>query len=187
MRHILKRLMVGLTVGFAASLGYSLWGRPYLNPGVKQYLDPIAFGLITGFVAVLAVWVFHHHFRYRDIEMAQVDAMDGETFEHFCAYLLKRNGYRHIDVTQFAGDQGVDITATKKGVSYAFQCKRYAGQVGNKAIQEIWAGHNFYKLDQAVVLTNSTFSDSAIELANDLGVTLMDGDQLRRLMRRLPS
>ncbi|HAJ55705.1 MAG TPA: restriction endonuclease, partial [Lactobacillus sp.] len=59
--------------------------------------------------------------------------------------------------------------------------------VGNKAVQEVWAGHQFYKLDQAAVITNSDFSDSAIALADDLGVMLIDRKKLKRLMRRLPS
>lgn len=75
----------------------------------------------------------------------------------------------------------------KKGQSFGFQCKRYTGFVGNKAVQEVWAGHHYYQLDQAAVITNSEFSDSAIALADDLGVMLIDRKKLKRLMRRLPS
>ncbi|EPC88869.1 SNF2-related protein, partial [Lacticaseibacillus paracasei subsp. paracasei CNCM I-4649] len=46
---------------------------------------------------------------------------------------------------------------------------------------------HFYQLDEAAVITNSEFSDSAIALADDLGVMLIDRKKLKRLMRRLPS
>ena len=42
--------------------------------------------------------------------------------------------------------------------------------------QEFFAGKTFYGCHVAVVMTNSTFSDSARQLANQLGVVLWDGD-----------
>ncbi|WP_225353388.1 restriction endonuclease [Lacticaseibacillus thailandensis] len=113
--------------------------------------------------------------------------MDGLEFENFCAYLLKRNGYSRIQQTKSSGDQGVDVIATKKGIKFGVQCKRYNGFVGNHAVQEVWSGKEYYQLDQAVVLTNSTFSDAANDLATQLGVTLIDREGLRKMMKRLPS
>ncbi|KRO16136.1 restriction endonuclease [Lacticaseibacillus saniviri] len=186
MRRLGKRLYRLFVFGFIAALAYSLWLRQYA-PGLwRQKLDPMSFGLIVAFVLFSAAQLYFHHFRYRDVKLEQIDSMDGEAFEHFCGYLLKRNGYKHIEVTQYSGDQGIDIIAQKKGQKFGIQCKRYSGFVGNKAVQEVWAGKEFYKLDQAIVLTNSEFSDSAQELAEQLGVTLIDRNGLRRLMRRLP-
>ncbi|KRM72430.1 restriction endonuclease [Lacticaseibacillus brantae] len=187
MQQLFKRLYQLLLFGFALALSYSLWWRAYVPNLWHQRLDPIGFGIIVVTVGLTAGYAYWHHFRYRDLKLEQVDLMDGEQFEHFCAYLLRRNGYRRIEVTQFSGDQGVDIKARKNGESIGFQCKRYSGLVGNKAVQEVWAGREFYHLDRAVVLTNSQFSDSAQELAEQLGVTLMDRITLRRLMRKLPS
>ncbi|WP_179395179.1 restriction endonuclease [Lacticaseibacillus absianus] len=187
MRAFLHKLYWLLTLGFALALGYAFVGRAWLPATFKGHLDLAAFVLIAGWTVLNAVLLYRRHFRYRDLQMEAVDAMAGEDFEHFCAYLLKRNGFKHIKVTRFAGDQGIDIIATKKKRTVGFQCKRYTGFVGNKAVQEVWTGHNFYKLDEAAVITNSEFSDAAKELAEDLGVLLIDRPHLRRLMRRLPS
>ena len=34
------------------------------------------------------------------------DRMDGHTFEHYCAGLLRRNGFHHVEVTRGSGDRG---------------------------------------------------------------------------------
>ncbi|WP_125702929.1 restriction endonuclease [Lacticaseibacillus daqingensis] len=187
MRAFLKKLYWLLTGGFALALGYAFLGRDYVPVAFKAKLDLTSFILIATWVGGNALLLYRWHFKYRDLQLEQVDAMEGEEFEHFCAYLLRRNGFKHIQVTQLAGDQGVDIIAKKKKKTIGFQCKRYTGFVGNKAVQEVWTGHNFYKLDEAAVITNSEFSDSAKELAEDLGVMLIDRPRLRRLMRRLPA
>ena len=49
--------------------------------------------------------------------------MDGREFEEWCADLLISNGFINVKGTPASGDQGVDITAQKDDVKYAFQCK----------------------------------------------------------------
>lgn len=100
--------------------------------------------------------------------------MTPEEFEHHCAAILRSSGYRNVKVTQFSGDQGIDVFATKKGKKYAVQCKLYSGTVGNKAVQEAYAGKAFYNCDIAMVMTNSVFSKSAEDLARETGVKLWD-------------
>ena len=68
------------------------------------------------------------------------DRMDGHTFEHNCAGLLRRNGFHHVEVTRGSGDQGIDILAWKHRKKYGIQCKCYSYYLGNKAIQEAYAG-----------------------------------------------
>lgn len=96
----------------------------------------------------------------------------GIDFEYYCAGLLKSKGFTSVDVTQASGDQGIDVLAKKNGVTYAIQCKCYSGNVGNSAVQEAFAGKSFYKRDIAMVMTNAQFTDSAVELANSIGVIL---------------
>lgn len=101
--------------------------------------------------------------------------MDGYQYEQRCAKYLEENGFSNIKVTPGSGDQGIDIIASKDGKKYGIQCKYYTGSVGNKAVQEAYAGAAFYSCDIAMVITNSTFSSPAIALANRLGVLLQDG------------
>ncbi|NLM67864.1 MAG: restriction endonuclease, partial [Enterococcus sp.] len=77
-------------------------------------------------------------------------------------------------------DQGVDVIATKNKEKYAFQCKRWNKKVGNKAIQEIYAGKDYYGLQHAIVITNPSFTDSAKQLAKKLNVQLWDRDTLAK-------
>ena len=91
--------------------------------------------------------------------------MDGLQFEHRCAELLRYRGFHKVTVTKGSGDQGVDILAKKNGIKYGIQCKYYSYPVGNKAIQEAYAGAVFYDCDKAMVMTNSTFTRAAWELA----------------------
>ena len=94
--------------------------------------------------------------------------MDGYEFEYQCAKILKRKHFSKIKVTQSSGDQGIDIIAFKHRKKYGIQCKYYTHPVGNKAVQEAYAGANFYDCDKAVVMTNITFTKSATQLAQKL-------------------
>ena len=98
--------------------------------------------------------------------------MDGYQFEEQCAIILKRKHFSKIEVTKSSGDQGVDIIAFKHRKKYGIQCKYYTYPVGNKAVQEAYAGANFYDCDKVIVMTNTTFTRSAIELAEKLDVEL---------------
>ena len=117
------------------------------------------------------------------ITMADVDAMKGHEFEQFCAELLKKNGFKKVRVTPASGDQGVDILAVRSGVRYAIQCKRYASPLGNKPVQEVYTGRTFYNCKYGVVMTNSTFTPHAKELAKKTGVLLWDRQVVGKLMR----
>ena len=100
--------------------------------------------------------------------------MDGLQFEHRCAELLRYRGFHKVTVTKGSGDQGIDILAQKNGLKYGIQCKYYSHPVGNKAIQEAYAGADFYDCDAAMVMTNNTFTRAARELAEKLEVELWE-------------
>ena len=112
--------------------------------------------------------------------LKETESMSGIEFEYYCANILKRNNFLGIEMTKTSGDQGVDILAVKNGKKYACQCKKYASSVGNRAVQEIIAGKNFYSCDIGVVITNSYFTKSAIELADKTGIILLNGSDLQR-------
>ena len=66
------------------------------------------------------------------------------------------------------------------GKTYAIQCKNYAGAVGNAAVQEAYAGAEYYGCDVPAVVCPTMFTASARELAESTGVEL-------RGRRRTPS
>ncbi len=115
-----------------------------------------------------------------DSHAPTIDEMTGEEFEQLCVKILHSMGYSDISTTKTTGDQGVDILAHKNGVLYAVQCKRYSSSVGNDAIQQVYAGAAYYGASKKIVMSNSYFTKSAVQLAEKIGVDLIDGDVVSR-------
>lgn len=118
-----------------------------------------------------------------EVTMSSIDAMDGHTFESYCADLLQRNGFYNVSVTQASGDFGIDVLAEKDNVTYAIQCKCYSGSVGNHAVQEAFSGARYYHRMVAVVMTNSRFTHAAVETAKQINVLLWDRDKILEMER----
>jgi restriction system protein len=97
---------------------------------------------------------------------------NGYDFEHWVAEALEQFGW-DARATQGSGDQGVDVIASREGLSLGIQCKLYSAAVGNKAVQEAFAGAKHMGLDKAAVLTNAAFTQSAKDLAASTGVLLL--------------
>jgi HJR/Mrr/RecB family endonuclease len=111
-------------------------------------------------------------------------ALKGSEFESYVAQLLSGAGYT-VTGTRATGDQGADLIAKKDGLTIAVQAKRYAGPVGNGAVQEIVAALRYYNADEGWVTTNSTFTRSARDLAHANKIRLIDGNDLKDLFRTL--
>ena len=112
-----------------------------------------------------------------------LDAMDGHEFEHYCAELLRQNGFENVEVTQASGDYGIDVLAEKDGVTYAIQCKCYSDNVGNHAVQEAHSGASYYGRMVAAVMTNRYFTAAAKETAARIHVLLWDRDKLLQMQQ----
>lgn len=109
-----------------------------------------------------------------DIDVDDISPID---YEHYCADLLRQNGW-DARTTQATGDQGVDVIASKKGHVGAIQCKKYSTPVGNKAVQEVYAGMQYIGAHFCAVVTNAGYTRSAKQLAQTLGVLLLHHDEL---------
>lgn len=105
-------------------------------------------------------------------------------FEQKCAQILNENGW-NARATSKSLDQGVDVIAERDGITVVIQCKLYNKPVGNKAVQEIIAGRDFYEADFAVVVSNSTYTISARQLAQNCNVLLMNVDELETLAEKI--
>lgn len=100
------------------------------------------------------------------------EAMSGVDYEHFCAALLRKHGWT-ASVTSASGDQGADIVCERNGSRVVVQCKKYGSAVGNWAVQEAVAARAHNHAQFAVVISNSSYTKSAIELANTNCVQLL--------------
>lgn len=113
--------------------------------------------------------------------VSHFDNMEGHEFEYYCAELLQKKGFVEVEVTKGSGDYGVDILAQKEGVTYAIQCKCYTSPVGIKAVQEAYAGRDYYDRMVGAVLTNQYFTAPAVKAARKLKILLWDGDYLESM------
>ena len=116
----------------------------------------------------------HQSALQKTFSMKDIDRMDGHDFEYLCADILRLKGYENVTVTRGSGDQGVDVIAEQSSIKYAVQCKRFSGSVGNKAVQEVHFGKTYYHCHVAIVMTNSYFTQSAKDAANESNTILWD-------------
>jgi restriction system protein len=106
-----------------------------------------------------------------------IDQMSGKTFEKYLEVLFEKLGYR-VERTRYIGDYGADLVTAKDGVKTVIQAKRYKSKAGVKAIQEAVAAKGYYGCSKAMVVTNSFFTQQAIELARRNQVELWDRNKL---------
>ncbi len=109
-----------------------------------------------------------------------ISEMTPKQFEAFCTGVLIHNGWK-ATTTKASGDQGVDIVAKKNGIVAVFQVKKVSKPVGNKAVQEIIAGKEFYSANCGFVISNVDYTPSAKELANKSGIKLIHYSELHSL------
>lgn len=142
--------------------------------------------IIIACAAGMAVSAFLYISRRRHrISPGEFDLLEGHEFERYCAELLKKSGFQEVEVTRGSGDYGVDILAQKEGVTYAIQCKCYNAPVGVKAVQEAYAGRDYYDRMVGAVLTNQYFTQPAVEAAQKLKILLWDRGYLEDMIEEL--
>lgn len=147
-----------------------------------EYVQYVFMGLVFLLLAkftIRLVRLLHSiilHFSFRDI-----DNMNGLEFECYVADLLYRQGYSNVSLTeQF--DYGVDIVAEKDGIRWGIQTKRYSGLVKAAAVRQVVTGLRLYGCDRGMVITNSTFSRVAKQLAEGNDCVLIDRYDLRGII-----
>lgn len=135
--------------------------------------------IILSATLALAMFLRGWRKRYGNLD---IDLMEGHEFEFYCADLLRKRGFQEVEVTKGSGDYGIDILAEKEGITYAIQCKCYGAPVGVKAIQEAYAGRDYYDRMVGAVLTNQYFTQPAVEAAKKLKILLWDRGYLESMM-----
>ena len=104
----------------------------------------------------------------------------GIRFENQCMEILKQNGWK-VKETPNTGDQGVDLIASIDNLRICIQCKNHKKIIGNKAVQEISAGREYWKGTHAVLVSISGFTKSAKKLARANKVKLINDSELKDL------
>jgi len=118
------------------------------------------------------------------IDLGDFANLSGHEFEEYVQRLFELLGYMAIR-TPLTGDQGADLIIARNNIKTVIQLKKYTGSISNKAIQEVVAAKNYYKADKAMVITNSSFTEGAIDLALANGVELWDGEKIKKVISGL--
>jgi Holliday junction resolvase len=129
----------------------------------------------------------------RYLTMDDVDRMDGEGFEVFCALLWGKQGFQAMVTPKRGGDGGVDVLALRGKEGLLLQCKSSkSAALGWDAIKEVTAGAARYQAQYAgtrflrLAVTNQTFNERAVNQAVANQVELLTRAELEELLGRFP-
>jgi len=111
--------------------------------------------------------------------------MDGIEYEHFCADILREDGWK-VQVLPASNDHGADLIAQKNKITVAIQCKRYSKPFGNSAVQEVVAAVTHYGTHYGVVVSNQPGTSGARALAKSNRIPLIRHDDLNDLAKIIP-
>jgi restriction endonuclease Mrr len=133
-------------------------------------------------LAARAKWRQYHESKTMD----EVSRMSGREFEEFLARLFSRMGYTDIALTP-VNDQGGDLVCrSPSGVRIVIQAKRWKDRVGNEAVMQLLGAMRHYRCAEGMVVTNSTFTEAARELAQKGSeITLCDGKWLEAQIKKV--
>lgn len=121
------------------------------------------------------------------VVLNEIIGMDGGLFEQFVADLWRVQGW-NVTVTQNSRDRGVDIIAEKStpfSQKQVIQAK--CNSRGNKITSPDVQQYNSLKdqidgVDAVVIVTTSTFTSQAKQLASNLNVKIIDGPTVIELL-----
>lgn len=122
--------------------------------------------------------------RLRARTLGELLVLTPSQFEEAVAGLLAGLGYGDVRRVGGSGDLGVDVMCRHPdGGLVVVQCKRHSPgiRVGSPEIQALIGMKSIHAAEQALLVTTSTFSRPAMELARGHGVDLIDGEELARI------
>ena len=104
----------------------------------------------------------------------------GLKFENLCFQKLRAQGWE-VKQTPVSGDQGVDLIASMNDLRLCIQCKDHQKAIGNKAVQEVYAGKKYWLGTHSILISRSGFTKSAQKLAASSGVILINEFEIENI------
>jgi restriction system protein len=180
-RYLVIALLLSLVliVGWPWIVGWPLWAEWLASALWWSTLAAVIGGTVVAVVRRSRA----RREQLRSLGLPEIDRMTGQQFEQYAAAALRGFGYRVRHMGR-SGDFGGDLLVIGHNRRMVVQCKRYGRPVGLKAIQEAHAARSHYRVPEAAVLTNSTFTPAAKRLARETGVQCWDRSELQRLLVR---
>lgn len=132
---------------------------------------------IVGFVGVLGRKKAARGAAMMRADIVAIDLMTGAEFEERLRVAFEHVGYTVYHVGG-RGDFGADLVLDLPGTRTVVQAKRWSQSVGPSAVQEVVASRAHYGADHAIVVTSSSYTAAALELAESNGVEMWDRSRL---------
>ena len=180
-------ILNGGALAFVVLLGFVSSSTMDLTESLKWLLGGLL--LIGSVVAIASVaWYLGNRpttptAKELALRFEAVRSMTGAQFENFTADLFRAMGYQAV-VLGRTGDQGVDVIVNRRGERVAVQCKNHKKPVGNRPVQEVYAGARHHRCVEACVVAPAGYTRGAIALASSTGVSLYDADTVRQWIRK---
>ena len=111
---------------------------------------------------------------------SNINYKKGLKFENFCFQKLRSQGWK-VKQTPVSGDQGVDLIASIDDFRLCIQCKDHQKPIGNKAVQEVYAGKKYWSGTHAILISRSGFTKSAQKLALSSNVLLINEFEIENI------
>lgn len=163
-------------------------------PGISQSEISDKVGCTPGYVSN----VLRDYGKAHKLSVIQkIQRMGNYKFEKFISLLWEQKGWEtHYEDLPNSKDQGVDVVAIKTGFinkkSKIIQAKRYSNRtkVSSGQIQKygsLFRHSNMLpdgidRVDEVAVVTSNVFTKDAIDVADDLGVDTVDGNDLYEII-----
>ncbi len=121
------------------------------------------------------------------IDLELLSKIEWRRFEELVAAYYREIGFE-ADIGSFGGDGGIDVTVRNPlgETSFGIQCKSWASLVGVKVVRELFGSIKLAKLDSGFIFARGEFSSDAIREAESLGITLVKGAQIIKMIQSLP-
>jgi restriction system protein len=113
------------------------------------------------------------------LELSNIDNFNRTEFEDYIIRLLTHRGFK-VETTGNSVYLGVDFIAQKNDLKYAVQIKQQTSPVPRLLVSDIDREKHRYDCNRVMLVTNSYFSEDAIELAKSTGCELVDRDALAK-------
>lgn len=129
-------------------------------------------------------------FDIRDIE-SFLETLDPLKFEKLIAYIFEEAGWR-TELTQGSGDKGIDVIARKRFPvkrKYLIQVKYYNKETTSVSPDEVQQYNSLKEqepnVDQVLLITTSSYTLQAEELAEMLDIKILDRDDVLHMLNSL--
>lgn len=118
----------------------------------------------------------------KNITIDNINSLSGNEFEEFLYYLFLNIGFDVI-LTPKSHDYGADLILKLNNKTIVVQSKLYTSHsIGISSVQEVYSSVKYYGADLGIVITNTKFSKSSINLASSTNILLWDKSMLIKLL-----